>query len=130
MFHPSLPLSLYSESWSSCGTECKTQSSLQFFLKNAAALCIFDRVVFCRCDFSIETLSPFWTRPIDRRCMSVRIRTRHEELPSNWIRETALLSQERSVASKVLLKMHCDSRQNHRGTTSQSHWKNTFHHSN
>ena len=46
----------------------------------------------------------FWTRPNDRRCMSVRTRTHHEELLSNWIRETAQLSQERSVASKVLLK--------------------------
>ena len=46
----------------------------------------------------------FWTRPIDRRCMSVRTRTHHEEMLTNWIRETAQLSQERSVASKVLLK--------------------------
>ena len=47
---------------------------------------------------------PVWTRPHDRRCRSVRTRTHHEELLSNWIRETVQLSQERSVASKVLLK--------------------------
>ena len=41
---------------------------------------------------------------IDRKCMSVRTRTHHEEIQSNSIWETGLLSQERSVASKILLK--------------------------
>ena len=58
----------------------------------------------CVCLVGLVGLVGFWTRPIDQRCMSVRTRTHHEEMLSNWIRETAQLSQERSVASKVLLK--------------------------